>query len=336
MGRKRREDAPGMWHHVFNRGLAHRTVFESAQVVRFFQSRVARSVRRGEIEVHAYVMMTTHFHLLVRSSTGRLSTALKRIESEFVRWFNRKHGRDGSLFRGRFGSRPVKSLGYRQLLVRYIDQNPVVAQLVPTAEDYPHGSAARFVQETLPPWLSRDWIADDLRHWTDRGIDWKTAYRTAYSARHLSQDERFVLERRMASRPPARGFDDLIAAAPSTVRNRFLHDTHNADGTKPGWPTVGPDAITNALEDARREAPIWTRPNSQASVWHIAEAALLRNLCAMRLAEIGQRLELTASSVKRRHVCHLDLLERDPAYASRFASLVERCVRSFQETSTRT
>ena len=241
MSRRKREDEPGMWHHVFNRGLAQRAVFESVQIVRFFLSRVALSVRRGEIEVHAYVLMTTHFHLLVRSLTGQLSVALKRIESDFVRWFNRIRHRDGALFRGRYGSRPVKSLGYRQLLVRYIDQNPVVAGLVPTAEDYPHGSASRFLAGSVPPWLTRSWINDDLRHWTDRGIDWNSAYRSAYSGRTLTKDELFVLERRMTARPPMTGaFEDLVAEAPEVVRARLARDTRNADGLKPGWPIVGP------------------------------------------------------------------------------------------------
>ena len=65
MPRLPRRDAPGRWFHVMNRGIARRTVFESREDVRYFLSRVARAVRRGEIEVHSFCIMATHFHLLV-------------------------------------------------------------------------------------------------------------------------------------------------------------------------------------------------------------------------------------------------------------------------------
>src|SRR5688572_12930314 len=62
MARAPRMDRPGAWHHVANRGLARRTLFESKADIRFFLSRVARVVRRGELEIHAYSILTTHFH----------------------------------------------------------------------------------------------------------------------------------------------------------------------------------------------------------------------------------------------------------------------------------
>ncbi len=58
-----RSDGRGAWHHVMNRGLARRPVFEDRECVRYFLSCLARVVRRGLLEVHAYCVMTTHFHL---------------------------------------------------------------------------------------------------------------------------------------------------------------------------------------------------------------------------------------------------------------------------------
>ena len=92
-----------------NRGLARRTVFETRQDVRAFLARLALCVRRGELEVHAYCVLTTHYHLLVRSR-GKLSEGLRRVQNDYVRWFNRARRRDGPLFRGRFLSKHVGSL----------------------------------------------------------------------------------------------------------------------------------------------------------------------------------------------------------------------------------
>ena len=75
MARRPRLDCEGAWHHVMNRGIARRPIFEGRGDIRFFLSRVARAVRRGELEVHAYCVLPTHFHMLVRSPAG-LSPAL--------------------------------------------------------------------------------------------------------------------------------------------------------------------------------------------------------------------------------------------------------------------
>ena len=141
-----------------NRGIARRTVFESREDVRYFLAQVARAVRAGWIEVHAFCLMTTHFHLLVRSPSGALSTAMRAVQNQYVRWFNRGRRRDGSLFRGRFCSRVVEGLAYREQLVRYIDFNPVLAGVVSAPSLYPHGSARWYALDRGPPWLSRRWV----------------------------------------------------------------------------------------------------------------------------------------------------------------------------------
>ena len=89
MARRPRLDEPDAWHHVMNRGIAKRTLFEGLADVRFFLSRVARAVRAGRIEVHTYCVMTTHFHLLVRSLGGELSGVMRQMQLDYVRRFNR-------------------------------------------------------------------------------------------------------------------------------------------------------------------------------------------------------------------------------------------------------
>ncbi len=141
-----------------NRGLAHRTVFETRRDVRAFLACLARAAHEGRIEVHAYCLLATHYHLLVRSVDGELSETMRRIQNGFVRWFNRSRGRDGALFRGRFCSRHVDTLTYQYAVVSYIDKNPVQARLADRAEQYPHGSACHYSRLRGPPWLTRNWL----------------------------------------------------------------------------------------------------------------------------------------------------------------------------------
>ena len=129
MARRPRLDEPGTWHHVMNRGITRRTAFENRDDCRAFLAGIARAVRRREIEVHSFCVTTTHFHLLVRSPSGQLSQAMRRIQNRYVRRFNRSRRRDGPLFRGRFRSRPVDSLTYR----RDVGRRPVLDEAESTA-----------------------------------------------------------------------------------------------------------------------------------------------------------------------------------------------------------
>lgn len=62
-----------------NCGIARRTLFESGADVRYFLAQLARAVRAGWIEVQAFCLMTTHFHLLVRCPAGARSTAMRAL-----------------------------------------------------------------------------------------------------------------------------------------------------------------------------------------------------------------------------------------------------------------
>ena len=95
MPRNPRNDHEGGVFHLTNRGGAKRTTFEVDRDYRYAKSRLAYAVRRGEIEVLAFSFLMTHFHLLVRSR-GRLSEAMRRIQNEYVRYFNRARRRDGT------------------------------------------------------------------------------------------------------------------------------------------------------------------------------------------------------------------------------------------------
>ena len=156
MGRPPRVDGPGMWHHVMNRGIARRTTFEGLADFDAFTEALLRVTRGGWMEVHVYSAMFNHFHLLVRTERGTVSEGMRRLESTYVRVFNRMRDRDGALFRGRFTSRAVTSEAYWYTVLRYIDRNPVAAGLAREPTEYPHGSAWWYARRAGPAWLRRD------------------------------------------------------------------------------------------------------------------------------------------------------------------------------------
>lgn len=95
--------------------------------------------------------MTTHFHLLlVRSPTGELSEAMRKVTNACSRWFNLRHRRDSPLFRGKHTSRCIETLSYRIAVLRYIDLNPAQARIASHSAIYALGSARRLCSAGVP------------------------------------------------------------------------------------------------------------------------------------------------------------------------------------------
>jgi REP element-mobilizing transposase RayT len=92
------------------------------------------------VTVLAYALMPNHVHLLVEDPGGRLSPFFHNLNSRYALWFNKRHGRVGHLFQGRFRSYPVQDAAYLATVVAYIHRNPVKAGLSQRAEDYPWSS----------------------------------------------------------------------------------------------------------------------------------------------------------------------------------------------------
>lgn len=91
--------------------------------------------------VHAYVLMTNHVHLLVTpAEAGRLARFMRSLGQRYVQRFNRRHGRTGTLWEGRFRSSLVQSDSYLLACQRYIERNPVRARMVAHPADYPWSS----------------------------------------------------------------------------------------------------------------------------------------------------------------------------------------------------
>jgi putative transposase len=95
-------------------------------------------VARGAgCDVHAYVLMPNHVHLLVTPRAGGCASAMMQaLGSRYVRYFNDRHVRTGSLWEGRFRSFAIHSERYFMECMRYIELNPVRAGIVADAADY--------------------------------------------------------------------------------------------------------------------------------------------------------------------------------------------------------
>jgi REP element-mobilizing transposase RayT len=146
-----------------NRGADHRDIFQHDVDFEVFLDSLALTAERSDLEVHAYCLMTNHFHLLVRSREGRLAEGMQFLSGRFTRLVNLRVGRDGPLFRGRYASVLVDSDVHLVQACRYIHLNPVAARMTSTPEAWPWSSAANYTSAVQPKsWLKIDAILDLL------------------------------------------------------------------------------------------------------------------------------------------------------------------------------
>ncbi|MCK6480302.1 MAG: transposase [Planctomycetaceae bacterium] len=297
MPRRPRDDYEGAWHHLVNRGIARRPVFEGGGDIRAFQDLLAEATGTGRIEIHAYTFMATHYHLLARSPEGELSVAMKEVGNAYVRRFNRGRHRDGPLFRGRFWSRPVESDAYFHTLLRYIDRNPVQAGLVERSTDYPHGSAWWYARGGGPPFLVRGAVEEFLGMRDVRSGSPARAYPVETRDGAPSFVDEMVERRIRGAELEEDPLRDLVRSPPDRVQAWMLRKTRLADGSTPGWVIV-PEARIRADPAGDQDLRI----------------AMVRLYCGLTVEETASRFSLSTATVSRRVARHLERMEVDAAY----------------------
>jgi putative transposase len=92
-----------------NRGAGRSGVLESDADKQLFLDCLVQGAERYAVEVHAYCLMSTHYHLMLRSAQSQLSGAMRHASGMFTRLKNKRDKRDGPLFRGRFTSVPINT-----------------------------------------------------------------------------------------------------------------------------------------------------------------------------------------------------------------------------------
>lgn len=130
MSRSPRYDAPGRIQHVMTRGLEKRLLFLDDDD-REVYVRIMRAVFRDTgTRCLAWALMPNHTHQVTQTGAVPLSRVMHRVNTCYAGAFNRRHGRVGPLFQGRFLSKPIDSREYLYEVVRYVHLNPVRGGIV--------------------------------------------------------------------------------------------------------------------------------------------------------------------------------------------------------------
>ena len=145
MARLPRLTLPGYAHHVIQRGNNRLPIFATMADYRYLLDLLHENAKRFDVAIHAYVLMSNHFHLLATPQTDKsLPQMMQAVGRSYVRYFNDLQGRSGTLWEGRYRSTLIQADRYLLTCMAYIDLNPVRAGLVPEAKDYPWSSYGHY------------------------------------------------------------------------------------------------------------------------------------------------------------------------------------------------
>jgi len=142
MARIARVVAPGIPHHVTQRGNRRQATFFCPDDYQAYKTLMAQWCRNCEVEIWAYCLMPNHVHLIaVPNSADELRRAIGEAHRRYTRRVNFREGWRGHLWQGRFASCPLDE-SYLLAATRYIEQNPIRAGLVDRPEEYLWSSAS--------------------------------------------------------------------------------------------------------------------------------------------------------------------------------------------------
>ena len=154
MARPLRLEFAGALYHVTARGDGREDIYRADGDRRLFLDVLAEVWERCNWTVHAYCLMTNHYHLLVETPGANLAKGMRQLNGVYTQRFNRTYERVGHVFQGRYKAILVQKETYLLELARYVVLNPVRARMVRRAGDWPWSSYRAMVGEAAAPeWL---------------------------------------------------------------------------------------------------------------------------------------------------------------------------------------
>ena len=154
MPRRSREEEAGAIHHVYARGIDRRVLFVDDVDRSGYLALLERVVRAQGWRCLSYCLMDNHVHLMIETPEPNLGKGMQRLHGSFAREVNRRHGRRGHVFQGRFGSKRLRAESHLWTTAAYIAANPVEAGMCAAPEEWPWGShLTACTPERGPAWL---------------------------------------------------------------------------------------------------------------------------------------------------------------------------------------
>jgi putative transposase len=159
MTRPLRLEYAGALYHVTARGNRREAIYLEDADRKYFLELLGEICQRYNWMVHAYCLMTNHYHVLVETPDANLSKGMRQLNGVYTQKFNRNHHCVGHVFQGRYKAILVQKNAHLLELSRYVVLNPVRAGMVKDAGSYRWSSYRETVgDKRVIPWLDADWL----------------------------------------------------------------------------------------------------------------------------------------------------------------------------------
>jgi len=155
MPRTARASRADVVYHVINRGNDRAKIFHKPADYQAFLTLLQQACDRLPMRVLAACLMPNHFHLILRPHRdGDLSRFMQWLLTSHVRRYHRHRGGSGHVWQGRFKAFPIQQNRHLLIAIRYVERNPLRANLVKSAADWPFSTAAMRSHKSRPKWLA--------------------------------------------------------------------------------------------------------------------------------------------------------------------------------------
>jgi len=197
-----------------NRGRRQENIFLEDDDYRLFLSVLQEASKQWNLQVAAYCLMSNHYHILIQTPEGNISRCMRHLNGVYTQRFNRKHGTDGPLFRGRYKAILVEEDSHLLELLRYIHRNPIKANITPSLESYPWSSHKGYLAGNRGwSWLHREPL---LQMFSRNRKQAYAAYLKFVQQQNSEEIETFYTKQKLSPVFGTAGFVE-------TIKNLFSH-----------------------------------------------------------------------------------------------------------------
>ncbi len=282
MARPIRIEVPGALYHVIARGNERKAIFRDDLDRNHYLQRLVHYRGKFNFRLLAYCLMDNHVHLAVETGKAPLSRIMAGLQSSYTQYFNRRHGRVGHLFQGRYKAFLVEKDRYALALLRYIHENPVKAGVVRRANQYAWSSDRHYRAARGPEWMDSDRLLAMLGQGR---------------AAALSGYRRLMLEEVQDPYEKARSWGQVVKGDESFAGHAY----ESAGDVLPIRRDLTLDAVIRLVSDAEGIDPKWLQRGRahRESRARLMIAWAGREVAGISLARTAKRFRRDSSTVAR-------------------------------------
>ena len=297
MSRPLRIEYPGAWYHVMNRGRRSEKIFFVDADRQAFINVLQEAADLWNLRIAAFCLMSNHYHILLQTPDGNLSRGMRHINGVYTQRFNRRHEKEGQLFRGRYKSVLVEEDNHLLEVMRYIHRNPLNAGIVASLNDYQWSSHTGYLtRATKWSWLKKD---DLLAMLTTTKTRQRSTYIDFVTSGESEEIERFYSLKQLPSILGGASFKEMIREKISV-----LLDHAEIPETKILAFDAGKVISAVCAHYDVSMSELFASRRGQENLPRDVAIYLVRGMCRMTLPQVGKEFDIhnysTVSSAVQR------------------------------------